>query len=44
MFIGAIVFLRVIGGIGVLCILFISRKRKREKQYIAFPFHNLKKI
>lgn len=42
MFIGAIVFLRVIGGIGVLCILvpieFISRKRKREKQYIAFPF------
>lgn len=48
MFIGAIVFLRVIGGIDVLCILvsieFISRKRKREKQYIAFPFHNLKKI
>ena len=35
MFIGAIVFLRVIGGIGVLCILvsteFISRKRKKGK-------------
>lgn len=48
MFIGAIVFLIVIGGIGVLCILVSidepQKKKGKAIHYIAFPFHNLKKI
>lgn len=41
MFIGAIVFLRVIGGIGVLCILVSidePQKEKGKSNTLHFPF------